>query len=143
MMLAHGFSISTMDIDALVFRSEMSQAELDPLVKEVATELGLPGDWLNSYFNTFLFALPADYADRLLVIYQGTLLTALALSVEDLLVLKCMARREKDVPHARALLKKSRALSVVEKQLNYLAGKRIPGAEEALDFFDELQDESS
>ena len=106
MLLAYGFPVATMDIDGLVFQSEITQAELEPFVKAVAAELHIPGDWLNSYFNTFLYTLPKDYAKRLKEIYRGKRLTVYALGAEDLFILKCFAGRPKDIPHAKALLRK-------------------------------------
>lgn len=62
----------------------------------------------------------------------------MALGVEDLLVMKCFAAREKDVGHARALLKRNPDRGLVERQLQSLADRRIPGAQDALDFYDDL-----
>lgn len=138
MLLAHGFPLATLDIDGLVLRGRLTDAELDPLVKAVAKELSIPADWLNSYFNTFLYTLPADYQDRLQTIYTGKHLTVLALGVEDLLILKCFAGRPKDRPHARALYKKSRHPEIVDGHLQKLLEQNVPGSREAADFFDEL-----
>ncbi len=138
MVLAHHFPIATHDIDAVT--KGMPLGEFDLLVKEVAMELGLPGDWLNPYFSTFMFSLPADYGDRLVPIFQGKQLEAKGLSKNDLLILKCMAHRPKDLGHARALVKAGAELQWVEDHLESLKKRAIPGVAKALDFLDEVQD---
>ncbi len=62
----------------------------------------------------------------------------MALGVEDLLVMKCFAGREKDIELARALLKRKPDLGLVERQIQALADRRVPGAQDALDFLDDL-----
>lgn len=143
MLLAHGFPISTMDIDGLVFQSAMTQVELEPHVRAVGEQLQIPSDWLNGYFNTFLFTLPSDYQDRLNVIHEGRHLTVFALSAEDLLILKCFAGRPKDVPHARSLFKivTTAGRERVDLHLQQLLERNIPGADRAAEFFDELCDQ--
>lgn len=140
MLLAHGFPLSTMDIDGLVYQSALTQAELDPHVKAVAAELNIPSDWLNPYFNTFLYTLPPDFKDRLCEIFTGRHLTVLALGAEDLLILKCFAGRPKDVPHARALYRTMVHHDMVDQHLHHLVEKNVPGAREAWDFFSEIED---
>lgn len=141
MLLAHEFPLTTADIDALVFKSSLTQVEIDPYVKEVSQELNLPPDWLNGYFNVFLFTLPKDYTSRLKNIFTGKHLNAMALGAEDLLVLKCFAGRAKDVGHAKALYKKIKDISIVTSHLDSLSEKRIPGTQKALDFFYEIEEQ--
>lgn len=141
MALAYRLPIATADIDGLVFRSEITQAELEPLIHKVATELAIPKDWLNSYFNTFLYALPSDYSTRLKEIFSGRHLTAYALGREDLVILKCCAGRDKDQPHARALLKQRINRQLVSDHLQSLMEKGVHGAQVACDFFDEMCDQ--
>lgn len=61
--------------------------------------------------------------------------SALALGLEDLLIMKCFAGREKDIPHARALLKKGLDTKLVSKHLHHCTEASLPKANEALDFF--------
>ena len=109
--------------------------------EQLAREFGIAPDWLNSHFDTFTGVLPADYAMRLRRVYTGANLVVEALSPEDLLVMKCFAGRDKDLPHARKLLRHANDLSIVDKQLALLVEKRYPGAEKAADFFDDLRDQ--
>lgn len=141
MALAHNLPLATADIDGLVYRSKITHAELAPMVHKIATELGIPKDWLNDHFNTFLFALPQDYPSRLVTVYKGGHLTAHALGREDMVILKCMAGRDKDLPHARALMKQGINRRIVEDHLQSLIDRGIPKAGQAMDFFDELCDQ--
>jgi len=79
-----------------------------------------------------------DYADRLVLIYKGKHLELCALGKEELILMKCFAGREKDIPHVRALIKKNPDLKIVDKRLEELMNKRIPQASKAADFFDDI-----
>jgi len=136
MILAHGFPLGTTDIDAIP--KGMDTGQLDPFVKQIAAEQALPTDWLNPYFSTFAHTLPTDYGDRLIEVFHGQKLRALALGKEEMLIMKCFAHRQKDVAHAKALIKKGADLKKVENQIETLKGKGIPGAQAALDFLDDV-----
>lgn len=138
MLLAYQYALSTADIDAIPASGATIQ-ELDPLVKAVAEELGLAVDWLNPYYSSFAHVLPSDYGTRLLDVIQLPYLTVSALSKEDLLIMKCFAARQKDVVHARVLVKKGADLTLVENHLHSLLQKSIPGAERAIGFLNELK----
>lgn len=136
LILAHGLTLATADLDAVPQRFEIS--ELDPHVKAVAGELNIATDWLNPYYSTFMHTLPSDYGSRLITVFEGRHLKVLALGKEEMLIMKCFAGRKKDVSHARELLKKGVNLVLVEKHIESLLKKNLPGAEQALDFLDEL-----
>lgn len=141
MLLAHGISLSTMDIDGLPLISEMTPAELDPFIKKVASELKLNPHWYNDYFNTFTYTLPKNFRDRLVPVYKGKKLTALALGREDLLIMKCFSGREKDIGHARVLIKRGADTQMVERHLQSLAEKGLPGADSAISFLEDIIDQ--
>ncbi len=138
MILAHHFPLATSDIDAVPRGMDLS--EIDDAIKQVAQELNIPKDWLNPYFSTFTHTLPLSYGDRLVRVFAGARLTADALSVDDLLIMKCFAHRQKDVAHARALIKAGANVTFVGDHIESLLEKRIPGAEAALDFLDDVSD---
>lgn len=139
MLLAHAYPLATEDIDAIP-ATGMTVQELDPLVKQVAAQLGIAADWLNPYFSTFTHVLPEDYGQRLVPVGSFKNLEALALSKEDLLIMKCFAGRRKDKTHAVALLRAGADVKRVESRLEELARRRIPGADRAVDFLDEARD---
>lgn len=141
MLLAHGFPVSTHDIDGLPLSSELTPAEIDPLVKKVARQLGISPQWYNDYFNTFTYSLPKNFRDSVVEVFKGNKLTAVALGKDELLIMKCFAGREKDIGHARALIRKGADIDRVEGHLNALKEKGLPGANAALQFLTDLTDE--
>jgi len=138
MILAHQFPLATADIDGVP--TGITIAELDPLVKEISQEQGLPPDWLNPYFSTFVHTLPSDYGKRLISVFKKPHLEVLALGREEMLIMKCFAHRRKDVGHARALLRAGADFEFVESRIEELQKKGIPGARAALDFLEEMQE---
>jgi hypothetical protein len=141
MILAYGIPLRTEDVDAFPRRSGELRAIQDR-AREVGRELDIAPDWLNQHFETFVHVLPSDYGTRLRRVFTGTHLTADALGPEDLLIMKCMAGRDKDRPHARRLLKEPMDLELVDRYLSELAERRIPKAERACEFFDALKEEA-
>ncbi len=139
--LAYQVPLHTADIDGVPFQSKITQAQLDPFVKESGRELEISPDWLNPYFETFLGSLPSDYGSRLVEVFRGKSLVVFALGLEDLLVMKCFAGREKDMPHAKILLRKGANINFVEAHLRSLLQKSYPGAQNALDFLLEAEDQ--
>lgn len=138
MVLAYQHPLATFDIDAIP--KGLDILELDILVKSIAEKLKLPPQWLNPYFSTYAHTLPADYGHRLVEVLKGKWLTVRALGKEDLLIMKCFAHRQKDVGHARALLKKGVDLLLVENHIENLKKMGIPKSQEALDFLDDLKE---
>ena len=139
MVLAYNFPLATSDIDGFPVGADM--AELDKLIKKVAKELMIPGDWLNPYFSTFTHVLPSDYGTRLKPIGSYKKLSVEALSLSDLLIMKCFAGRQKDVVHAKALIKKGADIKFVESHLEHLKKRNIPGAIKSLEFLDDILDQ--
>ena len=139
MILAHHYPLATTDIDAIPRGMDLSV--IGSLLQTVAHDLSLPHDWLNPYFGTFTHTLPADYGDRLITVFNGKYLKAQALGGEEMLIMKCFASRQKDVGHAKALIKNGVDTKRVEKHIETLLKKRIPGAQNALDFLDDLKDQ--
>jgi hypothetical protein len=136
MILAHSFPLATADVDAIPKGPTIE--ELDRWVKEVDQELHLSTpDWLNPYFSTFSYTLPSDYGTRLILVFQGQALKVLALGAEEMLIMKCFAHRPK-VAHARALVRRGANLENVEARIEELLAKKIPGCQQALDFFQDI-----
>lgn len=138
MILAHDFKLATLDIDAIPLKKDFEA--IDKYVKAVAKELNLPGDWLNPWFSSFTHTLPASFAERLIEVFSGKYILAKALGATDLLIMKCYAHREKDIGHARALIKKGADTDMARKHIEKLEMQKIPQSGEALDFLDELED---
>jgi hypothetical protein len=141
LVVAYGVPISTQDVDGVPDRSSMELADFKKEVRAVGRELGVSQDWLNDHFSTFLFVLPSDYGSRLVSLYRGKNLEVCALGKEDLVIMKCFAGREKDIPHVRVLLKKGADLKVVDDRLHELMLKNVSGAQKASDFLSDICEE--
>jgi hypothetical protein len=141
MSLAYGHPLSTEDVDAFAARGGLSMAQLDGAARAVAAEMGLAPDWLNAHFATFTHVLPGDYGSRLREVFRGAHLKVSALGPEDLLVMKCFSGRDKDRSHARRLLGLVVDVDLVSGHLDTLIEKRVPGAQRAADWLDDLRDE--
>lgn len=141
MILAHKVPLSTMDIDGLLVHTEVTPAQIDPLVKKVAQDLKINPHWFNSYFETFTYTIPGDYEKRLKTVFKGRHLKVSAFGLEDLLIMKCFSGREKDIGHAKALIKNGADLGIVDGHIQTLADKGVPNATKALDFLDDIRDQ--
>lgn len=138
MLAAYQIPISTQDVDGVPDKSSMDLAEFKAEVRRVGQDLGVAPDWLNDYFSTFLFVLPSDYGSRLVPLYRGKHVEVCALAKEELLLMKLFAGREKDLPHAKALMKKGVNLKLVDGRIDELREKNIPGAQRASDLLSDL-----
>lgn len=141
LVAAYNVPISTLDVDGVPDKFSMELSDFKKEVRAVGRELGIAQDWLNDHFSTFLFVLPPDYGQRLKTICKGRYLEVCALGKEDLLLMKCFAGREKDIPHARVLIRKGAILKIVDNRIQELVEKKIPGATKASDFLDDLCEE--
>ena len=141
LIVAYGIPISTADVDGIPDKSSMELVDFKKHVRSVGQELEIDQDWLNDYFSTFLFVLPSNYGDRLITVYEGKHLKVCALGKDDLLIMKCFAGREKDIPHAKALIKKGAHVKFVDDHISELMAKKIPGAQKASDLLGDLCDE--
>jgi hypothetical protein len=140
MLLGHNIPLTTMDIDGLLMKSSVTPAELDPLIKKIGHDLKIGAHWFNDYINTFTYTVPKDFRSRLVTVFSGKNLTVFALGKEDLLIMKCFSGREKDIGHARALLKKGADIKIAETHIEQLQKKGLPRAKEAMDFLKDIQD---
>ena len=141
MVMAYDFPLATTDLDAIPKNSSL--LDIEKSIKRVATNLGITPDWLNPYFSAFTYVLPLDYSSRLRIVFKNEKLLVQSLGPEDLLLMKCFARRAKDLGHIRSLLKLNPDLKIVFTQLESLVQKKIKGASEALAFLDEFLDQES
>ena len=136
MILAYGYPGGTQDIAAAPLNAEFES--LKPFMSEVALELQLAPDWLNPHYGAFTLYLPEDSKSRMTEIFSGKKLTVKSLAAEDLLIMKLMAGRAKDIGHIHHLLAKKINLKIVEKRLEQLKQLFPKLAHDALDLFDEM-----
>ena len=136
MVLAHQHPLATHDLD--VIPKGMEIGDLDVLVKKVAEDLNIQGDWLNPYYSTFAHTLSSDYEKRLIEVFKRENLIVRALGKEEMLLMKCFAGRQKDISHAKHLIRQKTDVRAVERRIEELKKKGIPGCEKAMDFLDDV-----
>lgn len=132
MILLHEYQEATSDIDGIVNKAANEVKEFS---EEIAKKLHISHDWLNPHFNAFTYYLPSDAGSRIENVFQGEFLTVKSLGVEDILIMKFMAGREKDRPHIKYLLNKSPNLKIIEDRLYELEKINKATAEKALEMF--------
>ena len=91
MVLAHNAREATMDLDAAIRRGH---GAVTTEAQAVASELGLPGWWLNEQATAYLPAAPDDEATTILAL-PGLIVKAA--SARHLLAMKVRAARQRDV----------------------------------------------
>ena len=139
MLCAYDSPLHTWDVDAILKHITLDQ--IKKAATQVAKELNLPADWLNSWFSSFTHNLPPDFSDRLQLIFKGKKITGYALGKEDLLILKCCAHRTKDKGHARLLIRKKTNHRFVMKHLEQLLRKKLLPDAKPIEFLEDLLDE--
>lgn len=140
MLLGFDFGGVTLDVDAVPVGGHTNFEEIRSMSEQVAVTLGLNHDWLNPYFQSFTIYLPADTKTRMKRVFTGSHLIVDSLGAEDIMIMKLMAGRQKDIPHLNHLLKLEPDLEIVRSRLEELIDKSLykKSAEQALDLLDEL-----
>lgn len=140
MMLHHEYDGMTMDIDAVPTNIDFE--ELKPFILEISIELQISADWINPFFSAFTHYLPSDASHRMKKIFSGKNLKIKSLGAEDILIMKLMAGRNRDRPHIMHLKKKKLNLVIIENRLEELVKIHPKEANKALNWFDEIFNES-
>ncbi|MDR1358630.1 MAG: hypothetical protein LBJ48_04680 [Coriobacteriales bacterium] len=107
----------TTDIDG-----QFEEPALEPLIRQVAQEEGLPADWLNHSINVVMSYFKKD--EEPLDVFNGRMLSIQAASPQYVLAMKLASRRDKDVDDVVMLVKKlglssrDKVLAVVGRYFN-------------------------
>ncbi len=136
LILGHAYDGATKDLDG-VSRDMESIKEIS---EQIAKIINIEHDWLNPYFSAFTYYLPADSNSRIIQVYKNDYLIVYSLGVEDLLIMKYMAGRPKDLKHIRHLLLLKPDLNIIEERLIELCKIKKDEAENALELFYEHTD---
>lgn len=137
MLLQHNYLHgTTYDIDAVPLNYNFE--DLKPFMEEVAHDLKIAPDWLNPYYQSFTIYLPSDAKSRMQTTFEGKSLKVKSLGAEEILIMKLMAGRSKDLPHIKHLLKFSPNLSIVENRLEELINLFPKEAKRALNLLDDI-----
>jgi len=103
MILHFGASRATRDVDVLVLRGDLT--ELREAVKVVATERGVPEDWMNEAAKGFADILPPDFYHRLVPLeFPFRHLRLYALGHPEQVAMKIVALREQDLEDLEILM---------------------------------------
>lgn len=134
MMICHGYDGQTRDIDAIPLGIDFETVK--PFIAEVAKELNIDEDWFNPHFQSFTLYLDEDAKDRYEKVFTGKVIAAYSLGAEDILIMKFMAGRPKDMSHINFLLRRKQiSLESIEKRLIELEAIFPKEATRALELF--------
>lgn len=139
MLCAYDSPLQTFDVDVILKNTTMK--EIEKAVWQVSEDMGLPKDWLNSWYAGFTHILPESFSKRLQLIFKGKKIKAYVLGMEDLLIMKCCAHRAKDIGHARILIRKKVDYEFVLNHLEKLTAKNILPNFKPIEFLEEILDQ--
>ena len=141
MVLAHGFRGLTGDLDAIPLNLEFD--DIKSAMTKVAIQLKLKPDWINPYFSAYTIYLPPDSNSRMSSEFAGKVLTVQCLGAEDIMIMKLMAGRAKDVNHIKHLLNtvKGLNLSLVDDRLHELLKLYPELAKRAIERLDDFAED--
>ncbi len=138
MILHFGASRATRDVDVIVLRGNTRQ--LRRAVAAIATEMGLPEDWLNDGAKGFASVLPPDFENRLEALeYPFEHLHLYALGLPDQVVMKIIGLRAQDLEDLALLLPRLTANDrrVVIASMHHLSRARPDWAQRMQYFLEE------
>ena len=136
MLCAYNSPLQTFDVDVILKNATMK--EIEKAVWKVSEDMGLPKDWLNSWYASFIHTLPEDFSKRLKLIFKGKNIKAYVLGMEDLLIMKCCAHRVQDITYARILIRKKVDFIFVLNHLEELADKNILPDVKSVEFLGDI-----
>ncbi|MBA3273860.1 MAG: hypothetical protein H0T11_08330 [Chthoniobacterales bacterium] len=116
---------TTADVDAFHFELAKDREAVLSAGEEVGRELKLPSDWLNDWGGKYTWTLPDDWQSRRIKIGEFGRLRVYAVSRIDLISMKFIGHRERDLEHLQELKVTSSEKEVVQKYLEVLT-ERYP-----------------
>lgn len=114
---------TTIDCDVIDYEPAAAWTEIESLAAEIGKELGLPDRWLNSNVQIRLDCLPDNWKSRRQLILSGNRLLVYAISRLDLIAMKFMAHRRRDLEDLGKLAVTSDDVEFVRKYLQNLPEK--------------------
>ncbi len=114
---------TTMDCDVMVYDPPEAMTAVESAADEVATELALASDWLNSNVQMRLDALPAGWEQRRISVGSYGRLRVWAASRPDLIAMKVLAGRDQDIEDLQAMRIRPDDVQFVHEYLDALADK--------------------
>lgn len=114
---------TTSDCDVMVYNPPEAMTAVESAAEEVATELELPSNWLNSNVQMRLDALPDGWEQRRISVDTYGRLRVYAASRPDLIAMKVLAGRDQDIEDLQAIKLRTDDVQFVREYLDSLAGK--------------------
>jgi hypothetical protein len=112
---------TTTDADAISFRMPKDRDDVLEAAELVGVELSLPSDWLNDMSGLFAWTLPWGWEDRCVLIGKFNHLIVHAACRIDLIRMKFIAHRERDLEHLELMKVTHDELNLVRGYLDLLA----------------------
>lgn len=113
----------TTDCDVMAYLPPDTMATVELAAAQVADELGLATNWLNSDVQIRVDALPDGWEKRKIAAGMYGRLRVSAVSRPDLIAMKVLAGRDQDIEDLQALRIRSDDVAFIETYLNMLVSK--------------------
>ena len=125
--------------DGDVVSSEPDLGQLQALIREIADEEQLPPGWLNGSIQSYTYVLPPDYHNRLVALPPFGHLRVWLLSRRDVVLMKVVGLRPRDVADLKAIAPTVEELAFVRGQLSRIGAKEPEKASTMRAFLDEWE----
>lgn len=116
----------TLDCDVMLYVPQNALGAVEHAAEAIATELGLPATWLNSDVQIRGDTLPDDWQARSVLILDTPRMKILAVHRQDLLAMKVLAGRPKDIEDIRCMKPSMFDWGFVRKYIANLPSKGTP-----------------
>ena len=113
----------TTDCDVMAYLPPDTMTTVELAATQVADELGLAANWLNSDVQLRLDALPDGWEQRRIAVSIHGRLRVSAVSRPDLIAMKVLAGRDQDIEDLQAMRVRSDDVTFIQTYLNTLASK--------------------
>ncbi len=117
---------TTTDCDVMVYAPERAFGALERCADEVGAALGLAAGWFNSNVQLRRDALPDGWMRRRIFVCEGPWLRVFAASRPDLIAMKVLAGRARDVVDIESMHIRADEVEFVRTFLDALAAKGTP-----------------
>ena len=114
---------TTADCDVMIYEPADAASAVHVAADRVAVELGLPSDWLNTDVQIRLDALPDGWERRKVLIAVHGRIRVWGASRPDLIAMKVLAGRPKDLDDLRAMRVRADDIAFVQRYLEALPAK--------------------
>jgi hypothetical protein len=112
---------TTADVDMVHVHLPQDRDDVLAAAEETARELSLPPGWLSEDVGLFAWTLPRGWRDRVVEVAACGQLRVFAVSRLDLVAMKFLAHRERDLEHLEQLRVTAADLAFARQHLDTLA----------------------